>query len=287
MNRTIQDAKVHYNATVIPVELALRVQETVKKSRRRQLRRGLFGGFASFAAACCTFVLLVNFCTPFAEAVSDIPVINVLARVFTAEKFRIEDSDRILDISRPEIGGTGDTKLEQRINTEIKQQIDALVSEAELRAEENYNAWKATGGTGYYVPLTIEIDYLVKSQSADMLSFILYVTETRANSYTQIFCYNINLRTGAAITLADLLGPDWKALCDEAVRSGIDARTEAGGVFFTAEDGAVFNGIDEQQSFYIDDTGCPVLIFEKYTIAPGYMGIQEFPVAPPAPHSVL
>ena len=37
----------------------------------------------------------------------------------------------------------------------------------------------------------------------------------------------------------------------------------------------------EDQSFYINERGNPVVVFAKYQIAPGYMGIQEFEVPRP------
>ena len=41
-----------------------------------------------------------------------------------------------------------------------------------------------------------------------------------------------------------------------------------------------FSGIkNEYQDFYIDKQGNVVIVYPKYTIAPGYMGIQEFSIA--------
>ena len=42
-----------------------------------------------------------------------------------------------------------------------------------------------------------------------------------------------------------------------------------------------FESIEEDQDFYINEAGNPVLIFEKYEIAPGYMGQPEFEVPMP------
>ena len=41
-----------------------------------------------------------------------------------------------------------------------------------------------------------------------------------------------------------------------------------------------FQGIKPDQSFFINDRGNPVIVFEKYEIAPGSMGIQEFEITP-------
>ena len=39
-----------------------------------------------------------------------------------------------------------------------------------------------------------------------------------------------------------------------------------------------FHGISENQSFYINKDGNPVIIFDKYSIAAGYMGTPEFEI---------
>ena len=39
-----------------------------------------------------------------------------------------------------------------------------------------------------------------------------------------------------------------------------------------------FECIDANQAFYISDAGKLIISFNKYDIAPGYMGIQEFEI---------
>ena len=74
-------------------------------------------------------------------------------------------------------------------------------------------------------------------------------------------------------------------------------RTEKGGFYSTdssarreAEDPDAsffhdefaFTSISEDQLFYLNENGEPVVVFEKYAIAPGYMGMPEFTVPLPA-----
>ena len=51
--------------------------------------------------------------------------------------------------------------------------------------------------------------------------------------------------------------------------------------YYKDEEGA-FTSIRDDQPFYINAQGHVVVVFEKYEIAPGYMGIQEFEVLPEA-----
>ena len=39
-----------------------------------------------------------------------------------------------------------------------------------------------------------------------------------------------------------------------------------------------FTSIRDNQPFYLNEAGRPVVLFEKYEIAPGYMGVQEFEI---------
>ena len=92
------------------------------------------------------------------------------------------------------------------------------------------------------------------------------------------------LQAGRELTLRDMLGPDYKELANEAVRAGIAAQEAESpdNIYFHGEEGVEgFTSIADDQRFYINEAGNPVLIFEKYEIAPGYMGQPEFEVPMP------
>ena len=160
--------------------------------------------------------------------------------------------------------------------------LNAMVEEAEERGREEYKAWleTRTSEDEHFVPVTVEVSYEVKCSTERILSFVLYKTETRASAYTESYVYNIDLQTGNDITLADLLGSKWKEIADRTVKIGIYQRSqEPGNVYYTEEEyGLEFEGISEDQQFYINEKGNPVIRFDKYEIAPGYMGAQEFEI---------
>lgn len=39
-----------------------------------------------------------------------------------------------------------------------------------------------------------------------------------------------------------------------------------------------FTTVTEDNKFYINEAGNPVIVFEKYEVAPGFMGQQEFEI---------
>lgn len=282
MNESLKRARARYQSPEVPQELSFAVASALRegerrRARRRAVRRSLGGGLA----ACACFCLLVNGSPAFAAALSDVPVLGALARIVTVENYQINDREHLIDVRLPALADTGDTDLEQRINTEIRTRIDQVLDEAEARARETRDAFVETGGRAEdFMPIIIDVDYEVKCSNGQYLSFVLTKTETLASAYTEYFIYNLDLSVGRELTLPDLLGPDWKALCDQAVRDGI-ARSEAqGGVFFAPGEGG-FAGVDDEQKFFLSADGDVVLLFEKYEIAPGSMGTLEFPVPLP------
>ena len=276
-------ARARYEAAPVPEELNFAVAAAVRaggreRKRRRVVRRSL----ATLASCCACFVLLVNVSPVFARAVYEMPVLGSLARVVTVTQYAIEDKDHLIDVRLPALENTGNTDLEQRINLEIQTRINGVLAEAEDRARQTREAYMATGGVEEdFIPIIISVDYEIKCQNERCLSFILTKTETIASAYTEIYCYNIDLETGKELTLQDVLGPGYREIANAAVRTEIDRRIrEEGAGYFDGTDGVEgFQSVTDGQLFYINEGGNPVVLFEKYEIAPGYMGTQEFEIA--------
>ena len=74
-----------------------------------------------------------------------------------------------------------------------------------------------------------------------------------------------------------MLGGDYVELVNKSIREQIAERQNAGETFFTAEEGG-FTGITEDVKFYINENNRPVIVFEKYEIAPGSSGEIEFEI---------
>lgn len=278
-----KEARAAYEQTPIPQELEFAVASAVRAgNRRRRSRRAIRRSLTAALASCACFVLLVNASPAFAQAVSDVPVLGSLARVFTVTEYTVEDREHLIDVRLPALELEGATDLEQRINTEIQTRIDQVLQDAEDRARETKAAFVATGGDpDEFMPIMISVDYEIKCQTDQYLSFVLTKTETLASAYTEYYAYNIDLQAGKELTLRDVLGPDYMELANEAVREGIAQRSQdPDNIYFEPGDGG-FTSISEDQTFYLNQAGNAVIVFEKYEIAPGYMGIQEFEVPVP------
>ena len=104
-------------------------------------------------------------------------------------------------------------------------------------------------------------------------------TENWSTAYSESRYYNIDVNTGKMVSLADFLGADYIAAANESIRQQLSQRREAGEIFWTEEEGG-FSGITEDAKFYVNETGNPVIVFEKYEIAPGSSGEIEFEILP-------
>ena len=283
MDEQWKKARERYQEIEIPRELEFAVASAVRSgTRRSRSYRAMRRSLATAVAACACFVLLVNASPTFAQAVSEVPVLGGLARIFTVTQYTVEDRDHLIDVRLPALDLEGSTDLEQRINTEIQTRIDQVLQEAEDRARETKQAYVDTGGDpDEFMPIIISVDYTIHCMNEQYLSFVVMKTETLASAYTEYYTYNIDLQAGRELTLRDLLGPDYKALVDQTVREQIALRSQnPDNVYFESGEGG-FAGISEDQAFYINEQGNPVVIFEKYEIAPGYMGMQEFEIPMP------
>lgn len=240
------------------------------------------------AIAMLLFFIILNTSEAFARTISTVPIIGKLAQILTVTDYVEENEDRILTVKIPELKNTGHDDLENRINNEIRLKINEIVKEAEQRAKEYHQAYLDTGGKDEdRFKMEISVDYSIHRSDDYYVSFSVTKTESLASIYGETKYYNIDLSTGKEITLKQLFGDKYKSLINKEIQKQIDSSLKKDPTsFFTAEDDmpedSIFHSISDNQMFYLDNAGDAVIVFEKYSIAPGYMGAVEFKV--PLPH---
>lgn len=289
----LEKMKERYDHILIPEELNMRVQREIQKSRKQQEGKRKSGGSHRFkkvirsigaaaAAVCILFAAALNTSPAFAKEAEQLPVIGGLARVLTFRSYEAQKDDIAVSAEIPTIEmiaeATGITVDE--INQEILARCSQYADEAVLRAESYRTAFLETGGTleewaAHNIKITV--DYEIKQQSSDYLSFVVRGFENWTNAYNESMYYNLDLSTGEIVTLKDMLGDDYVELANRSIREQIAERQKSGETFFTAEQGG-FTGISEDIKFYINENNRPVIVFERYTIAPGSSGEIEFEI---------
>lgn len=281
----LKKAKDTYDSIEVPQELTYSVNKAIQNGKKNNRQKRFYVAFKTTTAALATtfalFVVLLNTNESFAKAMQDIPAISSLAKVFTVREYKEENETDLINVKIPAIQNTGNSELEKRINYEISSKINEVIEEARNRALEYKNAVLATGGTmDDYIPTEINIDYKITYQDDDYISFIITKSESFASAYQEQYFYNIDIQNGKELNLKDVLGANYKEIVDNSVNNQIVERTEKDSnvSYFTKEEGG-FSGIkDEYQDFYIDENKKVVIVFQKYEIAPGYMGIQNFEI---------
>ncbi len=282
------ELKKLYRSIPIPPELGDRVEQTIRRAKPRRRVRGWQKGLAAFAACFCLFVVSINVSPALAASLYELPVVGDFALMFTFREYHQVDEAKDIVVKIPAIRGTGNTALEQQINGRIAEKMEALQAQATQMAQEYLEAYNATKQPidHEFWKVEISIDYAVKLSTPERISFVLTSTSSAASVFTQQYFYNIDLRTGRDLTLQDLLGSGYVELCNRAVKDGMARRMadDPDAFYYNTEDDEpaddefAFQSIAPGQAFYINEAGNPVLVFEKYEIAPGYMGIQEFEV---------
>lgn len=290
----LEDAKKKYDKTEIPKELSKRVQAAVEESgarkrerekvvriRRRKVLAGKYAGVAAGLAIVFTTALNTN--TAFADMAARLPVVGGVARLLTFRSYEKDEGDWKISVKIPSVEMiAADTNgLDDSLNQEIHELCIRYGEEAQQRAMEYKKAFMETGGTEEeWAAHNIEINvwYEIKSQTEDYLSFAVMGTESWTSAYSEARYYSIDLKNGKLATLQTLLGDEYVRKADESIQTAMRERQETEGIEFRAQDEGGFSGIDENTKFYVNEKGNPVIVFDKYEIAPGAYGAMEFEV---------
>ena len=180
----------------------------------------------------------------------------------------------------------------EKINEEIEKIVDAYMEEARAEFQEYKKAFFETGGTQEEWndrKMDITVDYTVKYQKDNLLSLELVTAKGWVAASQERHYYNLDLDREQALTLEDILGEDYVRICNESIDAQIweQVRTdEMKSYFGYGPDGEQddemgiegFTTVSKDTKFYLNEEGNPVIVFDEYEIAPGYMGMPEFEI---------
>lgn len=272
--------KSKYENLKIPKELSSVVDDAIETGfkqdkGRMQIYKKVVGIAAVIIMA---FVLPLNTIPSYAKAISQIPIIGELARIFTFREYHFEDEIKYIDAKIPKFTYDGKSDLEKRVNQEISKIINEELKNAENNAKEYYDAFIETGGNKKdFIPIGINIDYEIKCITEKQVSFVITKSETFSSAYFVEYFYNIDMETGRYITLKDLIGNDYKKIVVQNIKNTISNwNQEQRELLF--DDINIEDLIDENTNFYINEQNEAVVVFDKYEIAVGAAGRLEFPV---------
>lgn len=177
-------------------------------------------------------------------------------------------------------------KMQERIAELIVNEISNLSEQSTSeKLQEKLEIMNSNQGK-IFCQNNIRIDYEVKYNDNNKLSFILKKEDGVNSSFTEIHTFNYNIENGEKINLKDMLGENWKEIVDKQIYNEIQKQeNENKNIKYFHENDMqgkgednYFKGVSENENFYINENGNVVIIFDKYAIAPGYMGFPEFEI---------
>lgn len=287
--KSLNVSKLIYDNLEIPKELQSAVEQLVKSEEIKETAKGrkkiIKFRYAATAAAVLLTVLIIGLNTnqAFAQGMAELPLVGNLIKVLTVRSYHEVKDNMEFDVNIPEIQTGKDTETAiVDINAKISEIVANYTLEAEKRIADYKAAFLETGGTEKEWEernFKVKVDYEVKAQTEDYLSLVLTGDEDWSGAYGIRYYYNLILKTGETLTLESLLGEEYKKVADTRIREEMGKRVSENPdyMYFSEAEGG-FSGITDETNFYINSSGNPVIVFDKYEVAPGFMGRQEFEI---------
>ena len=266
------EAKRKYQSIPIPQELSERVKLEVERAEKKRRFSLMIRRIVSAAAAVAVlFVTGLNTSEVFAGEMNDIPAIGTLARIFTIRSYETETEELKISVDIPSVAMIAEDLqgLEKEINEDIYTFCEQYAKEAEGRAKEYRQAFLDTGGTQEEWAeheISIKVWYEVKAQTARYLSLTVKGAESWTSAYSEERYYNLDMETGKWVTLRDILGDDYAQIVRCSILDQIEQKRIEDEVEYWPDK---WKGIDDETKFYINQEHNPVVVLEKYEIAPG------------------
>ncbi len=225
------------------------------------------------AAACFIFVMLFvlpNVSVTYAQSFENIPVLNDIIRVVTIRNYFYSDDYHEMKVDIPEIDDKQNTEAAQNINKDVTALTEEIVKEFYKEVEE-------IGNDGHGA---VYVDYDIVTNTDKWFTLKLTVTSVRGSGSVYFKYYHINRETGENVILSDLFKTDvYSGIITENIKEQMRNRMKSDSdltYWVDSADGFDFAAISDSHNFYINEDGNLVIPFDKYEVAPGYMGHSEF-----------
>ncbi|MFJ8263646.1 DUF3298 domain-containing protein [Rummeliibacillus sp. NPDC094406] len=278
MDKKLKELQNQYESIPIPDNLDEVVEMAIKNGKKKKtVPRWLF----STVAAVAIFTVGVNISPAMAQTLDGIPVINKVAKILTFREYKVKDETYEADIKVPNIKGLNDDKLESKLNEKYIEDGKKLYSDFKGTVADI----KKNGG-GHY---GVESGYSVKTNDEKLVSIGRYVVNTVGSSSTTMKYDTIDKENKVVLSLPMLFKDDAyiktisnyieEQMKKEMKESNMDKTYWVQGV--DGQDFGTFDGsknIKPNHNFYINKHHQLVIAFDKYEVAPGYMGLVEFKI---------
>lgn len=291
-DKKIEQLKKEYMDIPIPRELEFVVRKSlkdggVKMNPKNSVLKRTGKVVASIAVSVVLLATVINVSPAFSKTVSEVPILGSIVKVLTFKEYTINEEKYNANIKAPAIQGLKNKDLESSLNQKYLGENEKLYDKfmADMKELEE----KGGGHLG------VNSGFVVKTDTDRILSVGRYVVNTVGSSST-VFKYDtIDKKNEILITLPSLFKDDrYIDVISENIKKQMVEQNKADKNKFywvagIEQKGTIklFEKISKEQSFYINSEGKLVISFDKYEVAPGYMGIVQFVIPTDALSDVL
>lgn len=229
------------------------------------------------AAAVAAVIVLCLFVMPnvsvvYAAALQKIPVIGSIVKVVTIRDYSYSDYFHEMNIKVPKIEGDSGEAVDY-INKDVEELTNILAERFNEELEE-------IGNEGHS---SIYVDYDVITNTDQWFTLKITVFEAAGSSNTYYKYYHIDKVNGKIVILGDLAAnEDFYSRIKENIKVQMKAQMQANSdlLYWTDNEdfGMEFEELGPNHNFYWTESGDIVIVYDKYEVAPGYMGTPEFVV---------
>jgi len=266
----LKNIKDIYESTEIPGELEFVVKKTIRRHKMKTITKNFV---LSAAALMLIFTGSINLNQNIAIAMSNVPVVGSIVHVLNFRFDVIENDNVYAKVEAPVIEGLENKELANALNSKYYEESKALYDEF---VEE----------MGYIIAqdghLGVESGYEVITDTEDILSLGRYTVNIVGSSSTEFKYDTIDKKNNILITLPGLFKDDqYVEIISQYIKETMKEKMEEddGLVYWVnEEDIEPFENIDANQPFYITPEQKLVISFNKYEVAPGYMGVVKFEI---------
>ncbi|WP_422659428.1 RsiV family protein [Paenibacillus sp. EC2-1] len=272
MDDKLHNMKKQHENIPIPDELNSIVKRAIKK---RKQRRTAVQSIVGTAAASILLVTGINTSPAFASAVADVPVIGKLVKVITISGYGEGNDSSEAHIQTPAITGLDNDPLQESLNSKYAEENKKLYESFKTEVEELEKSGDAH--------MSLDSGYKVVTNNERLLTLSRYVVTTAGSSNETRTYDTIDKQENLVITLPSLFKDDSfiQVISENIKQQMVQQMKDDPNKIYWVEPSKVdpvtpFEHIAKDQSFYINEDGKLVISFNKYDVAPGYMGVAEF-----------
>ena len=286
----LEKMKQEYEEIRIPAELRRRVEagiqkgkedgeEIIRMNKKSKLIKFVRNTAGAVVAAMLAITIMANSGASIANAMMKIPVLGTIAEIVTFREYKDSTNDMTADVKIPEVSvknedGSVNQETTDAVNKSIQEYTDEIIAQYKADVE-------ASGGEGKQL---VDLEYEVITDSDHLFSIRFDKLQIMASGAESVKIYHIDKQTGQMINLKGLFKEDVNFIdpISDNIKKQMKEQMEAdeSRMYFIDSDmpESDFQSITEDTTFYVNDSGKLVIVFDEYEVAPGSMGVVEFEI---------